>query len=380
MLQGMDMKSETGKEKAWPQALDARDHLEELRRESRELDTLINDTARLFALSEVEEMVSFANGRILDRFVPSHLAFLIELPDHSGLKAYAFSNLKPEEKDFPLRDIGPFRDYFTASPHTASFSEIRASQGSGIFGEGLESFETNLVVPMLGIGGLFGIVLLGNKASGGDYTGLERMYADRLIRFLSICIQNRLHQEGSITDSKTGLYNYNYFMRCLDGEIARVGRGKGNSGVLMLDIDNFKLFNDTWGHLAGDEALAGLAKALKRSIRSEDVAARYGGEEFCVLLVDCGKEKLFEVAERIRLSVEGMRIKHKGGQLSVTVSLGACNLDPSWRGDSVSLMERADKALYLSKSGGRNRTTLYSFGLLHRASACLGNPGRASGT
>jgi diguanylate cyclase (GGDEF)-like protein len=350
----------------------ALDHLEELRKESRELDSLINDAAGLFALSEVEEMIDYATRRILDRFIPTHLVFLIELPDGGGIKAYPFCNMKPDENDFPVRFFKYFRDYFHGSPYTAGFAEIWERLGPDCFGPELLAYEPELAIPMHGIGGLFGMVLLGKKLVGGEYTSLERMYADRLIRFLSICIQNRLHRERSITDAKTGLYNCAYLTRRLDEEASRVGRGKSSSGLLMLDIDNFKRFNDTWGHLAGDEVLLQIAGLLKRSVRSEDVAARFGGEEFCVLLVDCNEGKLFEVAERIRKSISANRVPYKGEQLSVTASIGCCQLDPSWRGDGASYIERADKALYLSKTRGRNRTTLYRFGLLGRATTCVG--------
>ena len=347
----------------------ALDHLSELRKESRELDSLIIDAAGLFGLSEIGEMMSFVTSRILDRFIPTHLVFLIDKPEAGGVEAYSYRNMKPDTTPFPTYYFKAFCDFFKASPYAAPFAAVEDKIGAARFGTDLWGYEPDIIFPMLGIGGLFGVVLLGKKTVTGEYSNLEVMYVDRLLRFFAICIQNILNRDRSITDIKTGLFNHAYFMRRLDEEIARVTRKHAQSGLVMMDIDHFKHFNDTWGHLAGDEVLQALARTLKTTVRSEDVAARYGGEEFCVLLVDCSEERLFEVADRIRQKIAAMDVRFKDENLKVTVSLGCCNLDPSWKGNSASFIERADKALYRSKSAGRNRTTLYHFGLLGRASA-----------
>lgn len=347
----------------------ALDHLSELRKESRELDSLINDAAGLFALSEIEEMIAFSTSRLLDRFIPTRLVFIIERNDELGIETHCFKNMKPDGEAFPVQYMRHFREYFKASPYAAPFSALEDALGAEQFGRDLRAYEPAIVFPMLGIGGLFGVMLLGTKLVGNEYSNLERMYADRLLRFLSICIQNRLHRERSITDPKTGLYNHPYFMRRLEEEAARAARRKTSCGLVMIDIDHFKIFNDTWGHLAGDEVLQGIGRLLKGSIRAEDVASRFGGEEFCLLLVDCDEDKLFDVSERIRREIEAMRIRFKNDDLEVTASLGCCPLDVSWRGEAKTFVERADKALYRSKAAGRNRTTVYRFGLLGRASA-----------
>jgi diguanylate cyclase (GGDEF)-like protein len=187
-------------------------------------------------------------------------------------------------------------------------------------------------------------------------------------------IQNKLHHESAISDPKTGLYNSAYFMKRLGEEIARADRHGSSSGILMLDIDFFKRFNDTWGHLAGDAVLRALSRILTAAVRNEDIPARFGGEEFCVLLVECDERKLFAVAERIRRAIEEMRVPFKSEQLAVTVSVGVCPLEPSWKGSPESFIERVDKALYRSKATGRNRSTLYRFGLLGRATNALEKP------
>lgn len=347
----------------------ALDRLADLRKESRELDNLLNDAVGLFALQEIDEMFAFVTSRLNDRFIPTRLAFLIELPDGSGIDAHCYRNLKPDEDAFPPASYRSLKGFFSDLPYTISKANLEERIAPERLDEGILAYDPDWFIPMTGMGGLIGLVILGKKMVGDEYSPLERMYADRLIRFLAICIQNRLHRERSITDLKTGLYNNAFFMRRLGEELARMARGGAPSAIIMLDVDHFKHFNDTWGHLAGDEVLIGIARILKKTVRSEDIPSRFGGEEFCVLLTDCGEDLITDVAERIRLAIAGMKVSYKGEELAVTVSIGGCPLDPSWRGEASGFIERADSALYRSKALGRNRTTVYRFGLLGRASA-----------
>jgi diguanylate cyclase (GGDEF)-like protein len=347
----------------------ALDDLSSLRKENRELDALINDAASLFALTTIEEMFAFVISRLLERFIPTHLSFLIEPPRGGELKQYRYLNLKPVVERLPDECYFALRDFFLASPYPIGFEDLKEKLGAGTIHSQLASEDPEIIYPMTGIEGLYGIAVLGRKIVGEPYSELERMYVDKVTRFLAIGIQNSLHHESAITDAKTGLYNHSHFMQRLEQEIARVTRHKARAGILMLDIDHFKRFNDTWGHLAGDEVLNKLALTLKRTVRSEDIAARFGGEEFCVLAIECDREMLLSVSERVRSSIETMVVEYKGQCLSVTASIGCCLLDPSRHYVSAEYLEMADKALYTSKTAGRNRVTFYKPGLLDRAQA-----------
>ncbi len=344
----------------------ALDDLSLLRSENRLLDALINDAASLFTLNSIEQMLDFVISRILEQFIPTHLAILIEPPRGEALTQYCYVNLKPSEERLPASSYERIKQYFLSSPYPVAYGDLAAWRDGD---DGLLRFDPEILFPMCGIGGPFGLALLGRKIVGTPYTDLERMYVDKFMRFLSIGIQNSLHHESSITDAKTGLFNHAYFTQRLEQEIAHVARHKTMAGLVMLDVDHFKRFNDLWGHLAGDAALNELARALKRAVRSEDVVSRFGGEEFCVLAIECDGTKLLEVAERIRTAIAGMEIVYESRKLSVTASLGCCLIPPSPRLSAARCLEMADKALYLSKLGGRNRSTLYRAGLLDRAEA-----------
>jgi len=347
----------------------ALDDLSDLRKENRELDALINDAASLFALTTIEEMFAFVLSRLLERFIPTHLSFLIEPPRGGELKQYRYLNLKPVAERLPDACYFKLRDFFLASPYPIGFEDLKEKLGPGAISGELAAEDPEMIFPMRGIEGLYGIAILGRKIVGDAYSELEKMYVDKVTRFLSIGIQNSLHHESAITDAKTGLYNHSHFMQRLEQEIARVTRHKARAGIVMLDVDHFKRFNDTWGHLAGDEVLNCLALTLKRTVRAEDISARFGGEEFCVLAIECDRDMLLAAAERVRASIESMVVEYKGQALSVTASLGCCLLDPSRRYSSAEYLEMADKALYISKSSGRNRVTFYKPGLLDRAQA-----------
>jgi diguanylate cyclase (GGDEF)-like protein len=338
--------------------------LEQLRKENRELDTLITDAACLFAIKGVAEMLDFVISRLLDRFIPARLVFLIESPRGDRLMQYCYRNLRPSEAEFPEERYGALKRFFLSSPYPVSYADLSGRLGSEALGDRVEALAPELLFPMLGLDGLYGVVILGRKIVGEDYSEAERMYADRIVRFLSIGIQNSQHRDGAMIDSKTGLFN---FVRGLEQEIARAARHRASLGVIMIDVDHFKRFNDTWGHLAGDAVLEALADTLRAAVRAEDVPARFGGEEFCVIVVQCDAASILEVAERIRRSIEAMSVEFESERLKVTASLGCCLVGPDSRLTVPLCIERADKALYASKAGGRNRSTLYRAGLLDRA-------------
>jgi diguanylate cyclase (GGDEF)-like protein len=344
----------------------ALDDLAELRNENRILDNLINDAAKLYALQSIEDIMSFVIDRILQQFIPTYLHVAFESPRSKDIRQFCYANMKPSGETLSAGAFEEVKRRFLDSPYPSDIADLKLGAAVSIE---LAHFDPRILVPLCGLEGVYGIAVLGNKVLGTPYTDVEKMYIDKFTRFVSIGIQNNLHHESSITDAKTGLYNHAYFTRRLEQEIAHVVRHGARAGIIMLDIDHFKHFNDTWGHLAGDEVLNALARALKQTVRSEDVASRFGGEEFCVLAIECDEKTLFEMSERIRHAVEGMKVLYKEEILSVTASFGCCCFDPELRIGPEAYIDMADKALYLSKEGGRNRSTIYRPRLLDRAEA-----------
>lgn len=165
----------------------------------------------------------------------------------------------------------------------------------------------------------------------------------------------RRTQDSAIYDELTRLYNFRYFQDRVASEVKRATRYDTALTLMMIDADDFKAFNDTRGHLAGNLALRRLASVFKRSVREVDVVARYGGEEFAILLPNTPKLAALKLAEKLRQAVEraGVGRGDKAGASPVTVSIGVASL-PGDAATAAELVDRADRALYIAKSMGKN--------------------------
>ena len=160
----------------------------------------------------------------------------------------------------------------------------------------------------------------------------------------------------AITDALTGLYNSRHFFAQIKAEVDRHMRYSRALSLLILDIDFFKNYNDTWGHLEGDNVLMGIGKTVNSCMRSMDTAYRYGGEEFTILLPETKLQKACLVGNRIKDRIRTQIFEPEPGtKASVTVSLGATELVKGE--DFRSFIDRADKAMYKSKDTGRNKLT-----------------------
>lgn len=165
--------------------------------------------------------------------------------------------------------------------------------------------------------------------------------------------QNQLLETLSITDSLTGLYNRKKLDDILADQFARYQRNQRPFVVLLLDIDHFKILNDTYGHLAGDYVLTRVAKILSQSIRSIDYAARYGGEEFVIILPETMLSAAMDMAERIRTQIQTTNYDFKDQTISVTLSVGVADSQKT-DDTAYAIIARADKVLYEAKRAGRN--------------------------
>lgn len=158
-------------------------------------------------------------------------------------------------------------------------------------------------------------------------------------------------EEAALTDHLTGLANRRRFEHQLAREIARTARYRHPFCVLLMDIDDFKTINDTFGHDAGDEAIRLMAKTLHEVIRGIDLAARVGGDEFAVILAETNLARGVEVAERLRQAIKAAKIPGVG---SISVSVGVAE-SPACAQTTDDLLTRADQALYEAKRQGRDR-------------------------
>lgn len=203
-----------------------------------------------------------------------------------------------------------------------------------------------------------GLINLKKDTTDG-FSNYEMSLLNRIAQQVGKVIDKSLlfHQtkELSITDELTGIYNRRYFNQRYEREILRARRYDRSLAVLMIDIDHFKKYNDTHGHIMGDEVLQKFTKVLDANIRKADVLARYGGEEFVLILPEINKEKALQAAEKFRHAIESHSFP--GGETQplgkLTISTGLATF-PTDAEDANTLLDTADKALYVVKSNARN--------------------------
>jgi diguanylate cyclase (GGDEF)-like protein len=214
-----------------------------------------------------------------------------------------------------------------------------------------------IVAPLLVGEHVLGAIAL-DSPKVGAFGGTDLRLLVSFATTTTTAIQNAtLHsevQKQAITDTLTGLYNRRGFFELSQREIDRVRRFGHPLSAIMLDIDHFKLVNDTYTHAVGDEVLRLLAERLRNSLREVDILGRYGGEEFVILLPETDLFGACTIAERLRKSVEETGLTTSTGPISITVSLGVTRATPSTT-DLSELLNQADIALYAAKQAGRNR-------------------------
>ncbi len=184
-------------------------------------------------------------------------------------------------------------------------------------------------------------------------------------------LMNRL-EKSARTDPLTGLFNRKYLEESIDKIVSQSKRSKIAYGILMVDIDYFKMINDTYGHDVGDEAIKIIAQTLVENTRESDIVVRFGGEEFIVLLYNCDTGYIKEIAEKIRIAFSAKKIKAGNGHFSKTISIG-CSMFPE-QGDTFwKCIKYADLALYKAKESGRNQVVLFHEELLHEENSLEAN-------
>ena len=228
--------------------------------------------------------------------------------------------------------------------------------------EQIYSLKPSLIVPLFQKNRVNGILLLGERMDLGGGTSFDDYDKKQILSISSLAsmaINNASLLERSSTDMMTRLkLKYYFFNQLTDRLDLAVTQGLP-VGVIMFDIDHFKNFNDTYGHACGDYVLITVAKIIKNSIRTQDMASRYGGEEFTVMLPNTLKEDAMQVAERIRTNIESALFNYENKQMRVTISGGVSVFDVEKNpvSSAKEFVEQADKALYVSKTSGRNRIT-----------------------
>lgn len=233
-----------------------------------------------------------------------------------------------------------------------------------------ETIGAHLCIPMMAQGESIGLLYLEfPKNSEGQSVVVDesvRLLAQGLADQLALALSNiklreSLHHQ-SMHDPLTGLYNRRYLEEFMKMKLLQASRKQQTLVAIMLDVDHFKQFNDTFGHEAGDLVLQEIAGVLQKHVRDTDIACRMGGEEFMVLIPEVNLELAWQRAEEIRVSINNLHLTHNGESLgALSVSLGV-SVYPDHASNAQTLFDTADQALYHAKHTGRNRIVVYGQG------------------
>jgi two-component system, cell cycle response regulator len=330
-----------------------------------ELEVVVNELADVYRFKRtIENDVNKAD-------VYERIATLL---DHRfGIKSFTFYETEGDKNG--LESIVSTLDCRPCANSTADNGMLcRASRiGKTVFSDDFEricpSFakegDKHLCIPVT-IGGKIGLIINISTPDEDEYKRIKELSSivqNYLNEAASVIESKRLMEklrESSLRDALTGLYNRRFLDEYLASMIPQIQRNKKKIAVFMIDMDHFKMVNDTYGHDVGDALLKRLSACISENIRESDVAFRYGGEEFVVILNDIGNdENVIAVAEKLREKVKAMKLKAGSEVLQKTISIGVAifpdDADQIWK-----CIKFADTAMYAAKHGGRDQVVRFT--------------------
>lgn len=259
-------------------------------------------------------------------------------------------------QQYVIHEGNPLLDYLHDHPKSQTLDDLQSAIGEEPL-EPVSQLQPVLIIPLRAKDVINGILILGDPIQDSAIPMEDRDYVENIAILAGIAVHNAFLYEITTTDVMTRLKLRHFFLDTLSSQIALSRRHNKTMSLIMMDIDHFKALNDSYGHVVGDEVIIGVSRIILDNIRQTDMAARYGGEEFVVLLPDAPRSTALQIAERIRTAVAQAVFTYEDASCSVTISMGLAEFDPYTDLNSQTFIQKADKALYESKRGGRNRTT-----------------------
>lgn len=320
-----------------------------------EFYTLQQISQAITSIFDMNELLKFVNDVIIGVMGVYHSTIALCHGTQNKLKVQVSSI-------FDKKDLAIVSDYIncdilkssTDGGHSMIDNNVNAEEYPFTQGRNIKSM---ICVPLLAKGNTLGIVLIEHSIKNAFDNDTVRLL-EIISQQVSIAIENaRLYQQMhdlATLDGLTGAYNRLFFQDKLEEEYKKAHEIGYDLSFIIFDIDHFKKFNDTYGHLFGDLVLKTLSSHIMRTLRKEDIFARYGGEEFVILLPHTTIEQAKEKAEELRISVSQLNITDRVVSASVTISIGVSTY-PQCAGKSTELISTADDALYEAKHAGRNQ-------------------------
>ncbi|MCK5306006.1 MAG: diguanylate cyclase [Candidatus Omnitrophica bacterium] len=336
--------------------------LKKLKIEKDKLEQILIIGKSMSAILNLDDLVNFIVHKIVE-FIPAEKASLLLVDEKTGdLVIKAAKGLSKAAS----------KERRVAADNT--ISGMVAQQGKPLLVENIEKnshlrsknlsrYKTKsfLSLPLQTKDKVTGVFNITDKTSSDIdiFTEDDLKVLSVIIHQAAVAIENaKLYEKATclaITDSVTGLFNHRYFHERLSQEVDRVERYAGNLSLIMFDVDSFKEYNDTYGHLPGDKALRDLADIIRASNRKVDIGARYGGEEFMIILPETSAKGAQVLAEKIRRAVESYPFAGKKSKTEGRLTVSAGVAEYGKKMSKGKFIDKADKALYKAKRSGKNR-------------------------
>ena len=324
---------------------------------------ILEAQSRLTGVQNRDQLYTSAADLLKASFGAKLIAICQAKPDsdtYECLKQQGLNRKRTEAKKFEVDTR--LVQHLTENDGWAQLQSLRKSFGKSPLVTNLAGLGFQVVALLEGPkpGG----TLLAVGRGGKGFSDEEARAIGSLSKLLNLVLANLGHlekiEEMSYTDSMTNLYNYRYFYKRLKEEILRAQRFSRELSLVIFDIDEFKVFNDTHGHQAGDHLLRQLGKLLTESVRTVDIVSRYGGEEFCIIMPETGPDDCRTFMERLPRKILDNRFRNKfsNEQQRITVSLGGA-IYPNDAQRVDRLIYCADMALLKAKASGRNKSCMY---------------------
>ncbi|MBN2424309.1 MAG: diguanylate cyclase [Calditrichaceae bacterium] len=339
----------------------------ELRRNVFNLHTIFEISIELNSILEIDRLVNSTLLTMVGQFSCKNAMFIYNHDmDHSHLRVKNSKGFNEEEvQNLAFEKEDPLFKYILRHPYPLDISVLKARVNGSNAIDIFENLDVQIISPLILQSKVQGLIVLGPRVRTQAYQRQEIENISILTNIVTISMQNAtLYQQVeqlSYTDGMTDLHNFRYFKLRLKEEVGRHKRTNTGLSLLILDVDNFKNYNDTMGHPAGDKVLKKLGAILTASVRENDIVARYGGEEFAVILPAIEHEGAGILAERIREKIETTPFDNENVQPlgKITVSIGAASL-PVDANNTKDLIRFADNALYEAKRSGRNKVHIFN--------------------
>jgi diguanylate cyclase (GGDEF)-like protein/PAS domain S-box-containing protein len=350
---------------------------EELRQQSLRERLIGLISQRILGSLNLDEIIHTAVEQVRDFLAVERVTIYQVQPGEDG--KFVVESIAPGISSVLGVDIQDFcidKRYLLTYQHgqVAAIDDVNNANIQPCYSEFLNKInvQANLVVPILANQQIWGLLCVHQCSAPRHWEPWEINFLSSLATQLAIAIQqSQLYQQLQLAnielqrkahqDGLTQLSNRRHFDEYLNSEWLRAAREKVSLSLILCDIDFFKTYNDTYGHIAGDMCLQQVAKAISRAVkRPADLVARYGGEEFAVIMPNTDSNGAIHIAELIRSEVKGLKIFHNNCSLKpyVTLSVGVASTIPDRASEPAALIADADEALYFAKASGRDRVVL----------------------